>query len=63
MSGGAPVPKGAWVAVFLMIIGFSLCVLALPVEGARVPLLVAGVVIGLLGVVVAFRVKIMDLAE
>ena len=53
----------AWVAVFFMIIGFGLIVLALPVHSARVPLLIAGGVIGVTGVAVAAFGKIMDNVE
>lgn len=53
----------AWVAVLLMIVGFTLCVLALPIREARVPLLVAGVVVGLAGAVLAKVTGVMDQTE
>lgn len=53
----------AWVAVLLMIVGFALCALALPWQDARVPLLVAGGVIGLAGIIIAGASNIMDSTE
>lgn len=53
----------AWTAVLLMIIGFGLCVLALPWRDARLPLLITGVALGLAGVVLAKVSNIMDMTE
>jgi hypothetical protein len=53
----------AWIAVFLMIIGFGLMVLGLPVESARWPLVISGGVIGLIGIIIAAFGKIMDNVE
>lgn len=56
-------PRKAWVAVLLMVVGFSLCVLALPWRDARLPLLITGVVLGLAGIVLAKISNLMDFTE
>ncbi len=53
----------AWVAVVLMIIGFGLVVLALPVHSARVPLLIVGGVVGLAGIITGAAGGIMNNVE
>lgn len=53
----------AWVAVLLMVVGFALCVAALPIRDARIPLLVAGIVLGLAGIVLGKVVGIMSQGE
>lgn len=55
--------KLAWVAVILMIIGFGLVTLGLPVESARVPLWITGGALGLAGIAIAAFGKIMDNVE
>ena len=53
----------AWIAVIMMCVGFGLVVLALPVHSARLPLLISGGVIGLVGIVTAVAGGLMDSAE
>jgi len=53
----------AWASVLLLVVGFTLCALALPVQTARVPLLIVGAVTGLVGVVLAVTSGLMDNVE
>ena len=53
----------AWTAVILMILGFGLVTLALPVESARLPLLITGGVIGLTGIITGAAGGIMNTIE
>jgi len=62
-EGHGRTTASAWVAVLLMIVGFSLCVLALPVRDARLPLLIAGGVIGLAGIVLGKVANILGQVE
>ena len=53
----------AWISVVLMIVGFGLVTLGLPVHSARVALWISGGAIGVIGVVIGVAGNIMENVE